>query len=104
MNGVSVGLADHTLRREHLAVRERAVDVFSPQARVDADRGVHALDEGVGRLGEPAAPGLLRRAQNCIPTNIWSVWATPGSPRSTYSPTFWSKLFTLNAPNGTMRP
>ncbi len=65
---VALGDAQHAGLFEHGGVGDGAHDVVAVQALVEVDGGGEAGDEGVDRLAEAAAPGLVRffAAHRCL--------------------------------------
>jgi hypothetical protein len=45
---------------QHAGMGDRTSDVLAIEAVIEADRSRECLDESVGRLGKPAAPGFFR--------------------------------------------
>ena len=59
----AVFCVDDLLLREHLRVRDRALDVLAVEPAVEVDRRVVGLDQFVGRALETATPELLFRSR-----------------------------------------
>ena len=79
LDGQKIVDGEDALRREHPGVGQRPIDVLEGEAAIEVHRGVEPLHQCVRRLGEAPAPHRGTGAQNCIPTDIWRVCATPGS-------------------------
>ena len=58
-NAVALVLGQHPHLGQHGGMGDGAGDVVVIEALVEVHRGGEALDEGIGGLAEPTAPGLL---------------------------------------------
>jgi hypothetical protein len=58
-DAVALGTGQHAHLRQHGGVGDRPHDVVAVQALVEVDAGGETGDEGVDRLGEATAPGLV---------------------------------------------
>ena len=59
-NATAVGIGDEPLGPEHAGVGPGRTEIVPGERPVEVDGGAEALHRRIRRLGEPAAPGLLR--------------------------------------------